>query len=44
MGDVWNVTRKRKRWTSLNFYVYARLSCPQFIFFKKIYVRIKIRA
>ena len=35
MGNVWNVTRKRKRWTSLNFYVYARLSCPQLIFLKK---------
>lgn len=44
-GNVWKVARKRKRWNSLNFYVYARhfINCPCFNYEHKIYVRTHVK-
>ena len=38
-GYVWKATQKRKSWTSLNSYVYARpfIHCLYFIYVRKIY-------
>ena len=44
-GNVWKVARKRKRWNSPNFYVYARhfINCPCFNYGRKICVRTHVK-
>ena len=36
IGNVWKVARKRKSWTSLNFYVYI-----QILYIASIFTRVK---